>query len=173
MMIVSIIAAVAKNGVIGRDGELPWHLPADMRYFKEKTAGKPVIMGRKTFESILRRLGKPLPDRFNVVLSRRPGRLAKYFVAFADSQRSAFEAAKSAAKAMDRKEIFVIGGASVYKAFLPFTKRVYLTLIDEDFEGDAHFPPLDENEWVEISRESHEADEKNKYGYSFVVLERR
>jgi len=172
-MRISLIVAVGNNRAIGRNGELPWSLPADMRYFKEKTIGKPVIMGRKTFESILARLGRPLPERFNVVLSRNPGRLRRYPVVFAGSVREAVNAAKAGARELGCREIFVIGGASVYEKFLPYAKFVYLTLVHGYFEGDTYFPELDEGEWKEISRRDNPPDEKNKYAYSFVIFERR
>lgn len=172
-MIVSIIVAVSKNWIIGKYGEIPWKLPADMRYFKSKTVGNPVIMGRKTYESILRRLGGPLPDRFNIVLTRSPGDIAKRDVVTVNSPEAALGAAKLAAEEMGSNEIFVIGGSFAYEAFLPIANRIYLTLVDANFDGDVRFPRIDDNEWMEVSRDTHSPDEKNKYGYSFVVLERR
>ncbi len=161
-MTISIIAAIGKNLVIGRNNKLPWSLPADMKRFKDLTLGKPVVMGQKTFESI----GKPLSARTNIVLSHD-----KNFQASGCIVALSIEEALSYLKGFD--EIMIIGGSSVYEQFLPLAEKMYLTLIDEEFEGDAYFPRLDWNEWIETERISYKADEKNPYSYSFVNLKRK
>ncbi len=133
-------------------------MPADLRHFKELTVGKPVIMGRKTYQTI----GRPLPDRLNIVLSEMPEEIPGCMVA-----HSVEEALRRAGNA---PEIMIIGGATVYKQFLPQTERMYLTRIDHAFEGDIYFPEYNEHEWREISREEHVPDEKNPYPYAFIRL---
>jgi dihydrofolate reductase len=160
-MIISIIAAIAANGVIGKENKLPWHLPADMKHFRDLTRGKPVIMGSKTFESI----GRPLPDRLNIVLSSD----LAYRAEGAMVVHSIDEALQAAG---DAQEVMVIGGGSIYKQFLPRANRMYLTLIHTNFKGDAFFPEYEKKEWNEVAREEHGQDEKNAYAYSFVILER-
>jgi len=151
-MEVVLIAAVAANGVIGRDGEIPWHHPADLKRFKRLTTGHPVIMGRVTYEGIRADLGGPLPDRTNIVLTR--GDLAgEDDVVVADG----IEAAMAAAAETGRDTVFVAGGAAVYRAFLPRADRLELTELTAAHEGDTYFPEWDRGEWVERSRESHEA----------------
>lgn len=158
---LALIAAVARNGVIGRDNAMPWHLPADLAHFKRTTLGRPVIMGRKTFESI----GKPLPGRRNIVVTRNPA-----------WQAPGTESAASLADALarcDGEDIFVIGGATLYREALPLAARIHLTEIDADIAGDTHFPALSGGDWREISRAHHPKDERNPYDLSFIVLERR
>jgi dihydrofolate reductase len=157
---ISLIAALAENGVIGRGNTLPWRLPADLARFRRLTTGKPVIMGRKTYESI----GRPLPNRLNIVLSRRPDALPEGVVSV-DSP----EAAAAAAEDGPRSETMVIGGAEIYRLFLPAAQRLYLTRVHRTVDGDTSFPPFDETEWREISRERHCSPELD---YSFVDLER-
>ncbi len=157
---VSLIAAVASNGVIGRGNRLPWKLPADLRHFRSLTLGKPVIMGRKTFES----LGRPLAERRNIVVTRQPSRLAGCVVA-----HSCGEALRLAAAA---PEVMVIGGADLYAQFLPAAERMYLTLVHQQFAGDARFPDYASTEWREVAREDRAADEQNPHDFSFVTLER-
>ncbi|WKB55742.1 dihydrofolate reductase (plasmid) [Eleftheria terrae] len=157
---LSIIAAVARNGVIGRDNALIWHLPEDLQHFKRTTLGCPVLMGRKTFESI----GRPLPGRRNVVLTRdlhwtAPG------VEEAPSLQAALELLKHASK------VFVIGGAHVYAEALPLVDELVLTEIDADFEGDTYFPDWDRNAFVEVSRETHRSAEG--WDYHFVTYHRK
>ncbi|MBI2660143.1 dihydrofolate reductase [Candidatus Woesearchaeota archaeon] len=156
-MIISLIAAMGKNNVIGKDNSLPWKLPADMKRFKELTIGKPVVMGRKTFESI----GKPLPDRKNIILTRGKDYKADGCIVV----HSAGEALKAA---MGSKEIMIAGGGQIFREFLPMADKMYLTLIDGDFEGDAYFPEYSKSEWKEIKREEY----NNNYKYVFVDLER-
>lgn len=161
--IISAIAAMAENRVIGKDNKMPWHLPADLKHFKATTSGHPVVMGRKTYESI----GKPLPDRTNIILTRDLQYSAPDCVIL-----NSIETALSMANELDMDEIFIIGGAEVYRQLLPVTQRVYLTIVHHNFDGDAFFPELKADEWQEVSRERHTADDKNKYDYSFVVMER-
>jgi len=158
---LSIIAALSRNHVIGKDNQLPWRLPADLKHFKAVTLGKPVIMGRKTFESI----GKPLPGRDNIVVTRDPQYRADG-IAVTHSLDDALAQAHAA------PEIMLIGGAQLYTQALPRAQRLYLTLIHADFDGDAHFPDYEPSEWRETAREDHAPDEKNPYRYSFLILER-
>jgi dihydrofolate reductase len=161
---VSLIAAVADNGVIGRDGRLPWHLPADLRRFRELTTGHHVIMGRRTHESI----GRPLPGRTNVVLSRNPAYRP-------DGCRvvASLEAALEIARTAGDDEVFVIGGSDVFEAALPAADRIYLTRVHASIPGDVAFPALDSTRWAEASREEHAADARHAHAMSFLVLERR
>lgn len=163
-MIVSIIAAVADNGVIGLKNSLPWHLPADFKYFKEITMAKPIVMGLKTFKSIGE---KPLPGRKNIILNDDPNYKAPEGCFTVRSIEDLLEMEK------DEKEIMICGGASVYKQFLPLSQRLYLTFVHHNFEGDTFFPEFNKNEWQEIKRIDNKADEKNKFDYSFVVYERK
>ena len=160
-MIISLIAAMDRNRLIGCDNELPWKLPADLAHFKRVTMGKPVVMGRRTFESI----GRPLPGRTNIVLTRMAGFNADG-VLKADSLETAF------ALAGDVDEVMVIGGGAVYEQALPLARRLYLTLVDGEFDGDAWFPEIDASRWREIETSQHRADERNPYDYRFVVLEK-
>ena len=161
-MILSLIVAASRNGVIGASGKLPWHLPADLRRFKQLTMGHPVVMGRRTFESI----GKPLPGRANIVITRQK-----------DYQACGAAVAHSLEEALrmceNEKEAFVIGGASIYREALPRADRIYLTRIDQDFEGDTYLPQIDQTVWKEISREDSEPDQKNPFPYSLVTLEKK
>ena len=161
-MIISIIAAMGKNRVIGKGNALPWKLPADMKHFQDITKGKPVIMGRKTFESI----GKPLPNRINIIITRDEN----YKVDGCIVAHSIDEALKAAGSP---EEVMIIGGAQVYKEFLPRANKMYLTLIEADFEGDAYFPKYNVEEWEEIAYEEHERDKDNQYNYRFLVLRRK
>lgn len=163
MMRISLIAAVAENGVIGREGGLPWRLPEDLKFFKAATMGKPVIMGRKTFQSI----GRPLPGRMNVVLTRDPGWHAAGVTAVHD-----LTAALRAAQDAGASEVMIIGGADIYEAALPMADRIYLTRIHREFEGDALFPALDRSEWTEVARIEKSAGDV-PFDYSFLTLERR
>jgi dihydrofolate reductase len=164
---ITAVVAMAKNGVIGRSGDLPWYLPADLRHFKTITLGHPVIMGRKTWESIYARLGKALPERTNIVLTRD----RSFTAAGAVVVGSLDEALAAADEASDR-EVMVIGGAQVYEAVLPRLDRIYLTRVDADIEGDTFFPEPGK-EWVEVAREKHAPDDKNPYPYTFITLDRR
>lgn len=159
---LSLIAAMANNRVIGRDNDLPWRMPADLRHFKNTTLGHTIIMGRKNYESI----GRPLPQRNNIVISRNPE-----YDAPGCQLVTSFDAALEAAQGDE--EIFIIGGASIYQLALPLADRLYLTLIDAEIDGDTHFPEFDWNRWRESRREVHSADSDNPYPYSFVQLERQ
>ena len=161
---VSLIVAEAHDRVIGRSNDLPWYLPADLKRFKELTTGHSVVMGRKTYDSIFARLGKPLPNRTNIVITRNP-EFGAEGVMVARSLPEALE------KAGDG-EVFVIGGASVYKEAVVMADRIYKTFVDTDISGDAFFPEMAESEWKEVQREHHMADEKNPYAYDYVTFER-
>jgi len=164
---IALIVAVSDNGVIGREGGLPWRISNDLRYFKSVTMGKPVVMGRRTFESI----GRPLPGRPNIVVTRTPA-FAPEGVAVTGDMDRAIARAVSLAEAEGAEEIAIIGGAAVYEAALPRADRLYVTEVHAEIEGDVHFPPLDPAEWREISRERHLAGEKDEYDHSFVVYDR-
>ena len=161
-MLVSLICAVSRNGIIGRGNQLPWKLPNDLKRFKALTMGHPIIMVRKTFESI----GKPLPGRDNVVVSRQPGYRAEGCHVVA-SLEEALKVCRAAGEA------FVIGGASLYEEALPAAHRIYLTEVHQDIAGDVRMPLMDHAVWGEISRENHPADDTHPYAYSFVTLEKR
>lgn len=159
-----MIAAMAKNRVIGKDKQMPWHLPADLKHFKAVTIGKPVIMGRLTYESI----GKALPGRKNIVISKN----AAYTLSDATVVQSC-DLALQAAQA-DATEVMIIGGGTIYEAFLAKADQLFLTFIDLDVEGDTQFPDYEKvANWNVTENESCKADEKNKYNYDFVTLERR
>ncbi|MDQ7054475.1 MAG: type 3 dihydrofolate reductase [candidate division KSB1 bacterium] len=160
--ILSIIVAIARNRVIGRGNRLPWHLPADLRHFKQTTMGHPIIMGRKTYESI----GRPLPGRQNIVITRNRDYYAEGCLVVHSLQ-------EALAAVPDAEEVFIIGGASLYREALPLADRIYLTLVDAEVEGDTVFPELDASEWREVQRETFAPDEKNPYGYAFVELVRK
>lgn len=159
---ISMIVATDRNGLIGKDNDMPWRLPEDLSYFKKITTGSTVVMGRNTFESI----GKPLPNRENIILTRN----SDYRVEGCRTI-SSIEALKGMAE--KEEEIFVIGGANIYKQALPFTETLYLTYIDEVFEGDTYFPEIDENDWKMVSEEKGVKNEKNPYDYFFRVYKRR
>lgn len=161
---ISIIAALAHNGVIGKNNKLPWHLPADFEYFKKNTLGKTIVMGLNTFKSIGER---PLPDRKTIILNNNPNYTPPKGCLAAGSIDEVLEITKG------EKELMICGGASVYRQFLPLAQRLYLTYIHQNFEGDAYFPKLNINDWKEIRRIDCLADLKNPYPYSFVVLERK
>ena len=164
---VSAIVAASDNLCIGQDNDLPWHIPEDLKHFKTVTMGKPIVMGRKTFESIVTRLGKPLPGRDNIVVSR--SNFEAEGVVVCSSIESAIEAAKELAADKGFDEIFIGGGAQIYEAALPHTDRIYLTRVHMVVNGDAFFPVLPQGEWQETSSETHEGDP----AYSFQVFERR
>ncbi|MGL6549449.1 type 3 dihydrofolate reductase [Aeromonas hydrophila] len=163
-MMISMIAAMAHDRVIGLDNQMPWHLPADLAHFKRVTLGKPVLMGRKTFESI----GRPLPGRRNLVISRNPDYRADG-VEVIDS----VEAALALLTGSDVAELMVIGGGHLYGQLLPRADRLYLTRIDLAVEGDTRFPAFDEGDWLCIEREPHQPDEKNPHSYCFETWQRR
>lgn len=160
-MRLSLIVAVGRNGVIGHEGRLPWHLPADLKRFKALTLGKPIIMGRGTYESI----GRALPGRRNIVVSGRP-----------TFQAAGCEVAESPEAALSLveqdEEVFCIGGASLYEQLLPFAERIYMTQVSAEVEGDRHWPQTDPGQWLVVSRERREPDNDNPYPLEFRVLER-
>ena len=160
-MKISMIVAMGQNRVIGIDNKMPWHLPADLQWFKKTTLGSPIIMGRKTYDSI----GRPLPGRLNIILSRNTD-LEIQGCTVVNTLSDALEAAKGS------DEIFITGGAHLYEKFLQDADLLYLTMIDAEIEGDTFFPDYTQYTWKEIDRIDNPADEKNPYPYSFVTLER-
>ena len=160
-MIISLIAAMDKNQLIGVKNGLPWHLPADFRHFKEVTMSKPVIMGRKTFESI----GKPLPGRKNIVISR------KGFAADGISVVESIDEALQLVSGVD--EVMIIGGASFYQQMIDRADRMYLTHVDAECEGDAWFPEFDLANWKIVSEQDYSSDEKNNYNFKIVEYHRK
>jgi dihydrofolate reductase len=160
-MIVTAVVAIAENRAIGKDNELLWHLPKDLKHFKEITKGHTIIMGRKTFDSI----GKPLPHRRNIVITRSK-----------DLEIEGAEVANAVEEAlalcMDENEVFIVGGADIYKLAMPSTDRIYLTTVHESYEGDAYFPEIDYTIWKEVASERHEPDEKHAVAFTFSTLER-
>ncbi len=161
MQTISIIVATGKDGVIGNMGKIPWRLPADMAHFKSVTMGHPVVMGRKTFESI----GKPLPGRRNIVITRQ----SDYRATGCEVAGSLEEGLKLAGDG----EIFVIGGEELYRGALPQAKKIYLTEVSGEFAGDAHFPKIDPKIWQEVERTPGVVDEKNINPHTFLVFERK
>ncbi len=161
-MLISFVVAAASNNAIGKDGKMPWHLPKDLKNFKNITWGMPILMGRKTFESI----GKALPGRKNIVLS------SKAWEAEGVIRVKTLNDALFVAEQTDANELMVIGGGEVYKSLLEKAKRIYLTRIEAEPEADTFFPKIDPKEWHLMSQSNHEADEKNPYNYSFQVWER-
>jgi dihydrofolate reductase len=171
-MIISAIVAVGKNRLIGRDNQIPWYLPADLAYFKRVTLTHHIIMGRNSFQSI----GRPLPKRTNVVISRDP-----FFIATGCIRAFSIPEALKIAETNGETEAFIIGGGEIYKQSVPFWTRLYLTEVDvkvsentENTEGgDVFFPDVDFSEWTLVSEEKHVKDEKNDYDYIYKVYERR
>lgn len=155
---INIIVAISKNRVIGNDNKLIWSLPSDLKRFKQITTGNTLVMGRKTYESI----GKPLPNRRNIIITRN----SDYKVEGCEVVNSLEEALM-----LCNNECFIIGGGEVYKQSLPLADKLYLTVINEEFDGDTYFPEI-EDDWVKVSREDHEPDDKNKHGYSFIEYEK-
>ena len=160
-MKISIIVAMAINRVIGKNNRLPWRLPADLKHFKQTTMGKPILMGRKTWESI----GRALPGRTSIVMTRDADFTAPGCVVV-----NTIESALRATAQHD--EIMVIGGAELYRQVLPLAGTIYMTLIHEEIDGDTFFPELEGDEWLEVERADFEPDEDNPYEYSFIILER-
>ena len=159
---IVLIAAVARNGTIGRDNELPWRLKADLQHFRALTLGHPILMGRKTWES----LGRPLPGRRNLVVSRAPGFRAEGAECFADPAAAIAAAGKA-------PTLFVIGGAQLYAQLLPHADRLELTEVHADVDGDAHFPAFDPAQFIEERREAHHADADHAFAFDFVRYRRR
>ncbi|MEP7246523.1 MAG: dihydrofolate reductase [Gammaproteobacteria bacterium] len=161
-MLISLVVAMERNNVIGRDNAMPWHLPDDLKRFKALTMGKPMLMGRKTFESI----GTPLPGRTSLVLTRDSQWRADGVIVV----RSVDEAV---ARAGAVQELCVVGGAEIFRLALPMAQRIHLTRIQADIPGDIVFPPIDAREWHEVDRVEHPADERHQYAMTFSTLERR
>ncbi|MFA0053842.1 type 3 dihydrofolate reductase [Vibrio echinoideorum] len=159
-MIISMIAAMANNRVIGKDNQMPWHLPADFAWFKRSTMGKPVVMGRKTYDSI----GRPLPGRLNVVISRDESLEIEGVTTVTSIE-------KALALVSDVDEVMIIGGGSIYESCLPKADKLYLTYIDFAVDGDTQFPEWGEG-WKQSFSETYQSDEKNKHNMEFVILER-
>ena len=159
---ISLIVAASENNVIGAQGDLPWRLSADLRRFKEITMGKPIVMGRKTYESI----GRPLPGRRNIVLTRQSGYEAEG-CDVVDSPEAAIEAAG------DADEIMIIGGSHIYRAFLPRADRIYMTRVHADVDGDTWFPELPESDWIQKVMGEHAADDDNAHACTFMNFVRR
>ena len=160
--LISMIVAMAANRVIGADNKIPWRLPRDQQRFKAITMGKPIVMGRKTYESI----GRPLPGRHNIVVTQNLAYQAEGCTVV-HSPEAALVAAGEVA------EVVITGGAYLYKTFLPQSGRIYLTILDESFPGDVFFPELNRAEWQTTLAEVHEPDEKNAHRYQFLILERQ
>lgn len=163
---ISLIVAVADNNVIGKDNALIWHLPADMKFFREKTTGHCIITGRKNYESIPEKF-RPLPNRTNIVITRQPDYRAPGAVIV-----GSVEAAIEKAKQSGDNEIFIIGGAEIFRQSLSYADRIYLTMIHHSFEGDVFFPELNMQEWKEMSRVAGPVDEKNKYPHDYITLDK-
>ncbi|ADN77565.1 dihydrofolate reductase [Ferrimonas balearica DSM 9799] len=161
-MRIALIACMARNRVIGKDNQMPWHLPADLKHFKAVTLGKPVVMGRRTFESI----GRPLPGRHNIVITRQADYAREGVTVVAS-----IEAAIAAAGAVE--ELMIIGGGELYAAMLPRADRLYITDVDLDVEGDTHFPDYQALGWDEVERTVYQPDERNLYTLTFRTLDRR
>ena len=159
---LSMIVAMAHQRIIGADNDMPWHLPADLAHFKRTTMGKPVVMGRKTYESI----GKALPGRHNIVITTTPSYIL-------DDATVVYSITEALAVCAQEEEVMIIGGGSIYQALIPHASTLHLTFIDKDVEGDTTFPDWNEHgEWREVSREAHQPDEKNPHAYEFVTLVR-
>jgi len=160
-MRLSIVVAMDSNRLIGKDNGLPWHLPADLAFFKKLTTGNTILMGRKTFDSI----GRPLPNRRNLVITRN-----------ADIEIAGCEVVNSIEKALSlvqsETEVMVIGGAKLYQQILPIADRLYITQVEGEFDGDTYFPTYDEKNWQQVSCESHPPDKKNNHPYHFTVFEK-
>lgn len=163
-MRVSTIVGVGKNNAIGRGNAIPWHLPADLKYFKKITTGHPIIMGRKCFESI----GRPLPNRTNIIVSRNPDFEAEDCILV-----HSLSAGLVIAQERNFEEAFIIGGGEIYRRGLPLSQRLYVTYIDvEVLDADVFFPEIDPDHWAIVSQEAHTKDDKNPHDHTFVVLER-
>lgn len=163
-MNISLVVAAATNNAIGKEGVMPWHLPNDMKHFKNVTWGMPVIMGRKTFES----LGKALPGRKNIVITRQDDWNAENTVVVKSLDDALFVAGQT-----DAQEVMVIGGGEIYNAYFEKAKRIYMTRVEATPDADTFFPVIDGKHWQLISQRNHEADEKNPFNYSFQLWERQ
>ena len=160
-MTITIVVAISENNAIGKNNKLLWHLPNDLKHFKEITTGHTVIMGRKTYESV----GRPLPNRRNIIITRQNIAIEGCEVA------GSIDAAL--ALCAREKEVFIVGGAEIYKQSINLTDRIYLTIVHKKFEGDSFFPEINKQDWKEVYREDHLPDEKNQLPYSFITYEKR
>ncbi|MCO5948710.1 dihydrofolate reductase [Mucilaginibacter flavidus] len=158
-MTISIVVAISENRAIGKDNKLLWYLPNDLKHFKAITSGHTVIMGRKTYESV----GKPLPNRRNIIITRQDIQIEGCEVV--NSIKAALELCRT------EREVFIVGGAEIYKQSLHLTDRIYLTVVHKQFEGDSFFPEIKKTDWLQVSREDHQPDEKNSLPYSFITYE--
>ena len=161
---VSLIAAIAENNVIGKDNDLIWRLPADLKFFKETTSGHAIIMGRKNYESI----GRPLPNRQNIIITRNPEYQVEGCLVV-----NSLEAALEAAQANGDTEPFIIGGGEIYKMALPLVDKMYITRVHEEFDGDTFFPDVDYSKWDELKRERREPDEKNVHPFTILIYKKK
>jgi dihydrofolate reductase len=160
-MIVSIVVAISENHAIGKDNKLLWHLPNDLKHFKEITSGHTVIMGRKTYDSV----GKPLPNRRNIIITRQNITIPGCEVV------NSMDAALALCK--EEAEVFIVGGAEIYRQSMHLTNRIYLTIVHKEFDGDSYFPEINTSEWKETAHEDHEPDAKNSLPYSFITFEKK
>ncbi|MFN8888063.1 MAG: dihydrofolate reductase [Cyclobacteriaceae bacterium] len=165
-MIISLIAARTKNGVIGKTNDLPWHLPDDMKYFMQTTSTHYVVMGRKNYDSIPEKF-RPLPNRTNIVVTRQVGFTAPKCIVV-HSLADAIQLGES----NTQHELFIIGGAEIYQLAMPFANRLYLTEIQTELEGDTFFPFFDPKDWKEVSRNHHPADDRHLFAFDFVIYEK-
>jgi len=165
-MNISIIVAVAKNGVIGKNNDMPWHFPDDMKYFMQTTKNHHVILGRKNYDSLPLKF-KPLPNRTNIIVTRQENFIVPNCIIVHHIEDGVALAHKNG-----EQELFVIGGAEIYKLALPFTDTLYITEIDAEIDGDTYFPSWNKNEWKEISRQHHPIDEKHQFAFDFVVYQK-
>jgi dihydrofolate reductase len=165
-MTISLIAALSQNRVIGKNNDLPWHLPDDMKYFMQTTSGHHVIMGRKNYDSIPEKF-RPLPNRTNIVVTRQ-----KHFAAPNCMVTNSIEEALAIARNNQETEAFIIGGSEIYNQGFAMADRLYLTEIHATIEGDTYFPAFDKSQWKEVSRKHHLSDERHKFPFDFVVFER-
>jgi dihydrofolate reductase len=168
-MLISLIVAHSSNRVIGIDGQLPWHIPDDLKYFKAITIGKPIIMGRKTFDSI----GKPLPGRLNIIITKNTDLSIEECVVV-NNLEAAISEAKNFFKTQDteQEEIFIIGGAQIFKQSMEFVNKIYITEVHADYAGDVFFDELSDNDWIEVSRDLHDS-ENDKIPFSFVTYKKK
>ncbi|HYC84892.1 MAG TPA: dihydrofolate reductase [Chryseosolibacter sp.] len=166
MMIISAIAALSRNGVIGRNNDLPWKLPDDMKFFMQTTKGHHVIMGRKNYDSLKGKF-KPLPDRTNIIITRQKDFNAPGCIVLHD-----IKTALDIAEKNGERECFIIGGSEIYRLAMPHTTRLYLTEIDADVEGDTFFPTVDKKIWKEVARIHHPKDERHVYAFDFVTYDK-
>jgi dihydrofolate reductase len=160
-MSISFIFAMDRKRAIGKDNQLPWHLPADLKFFKKMTTGHPILMGRKTYQSI----GKPLPGRRNVIITQDPN--------FTAEGCEIVHSAREAAAQFQQEELFVIGGSEIFRLFLPQADRMYVTRIEHEFAANTYFPEINMQEWLLVSNEQGIQDEKNPYEYYFQLYERK